>query len=82
VGLRGKFDEARALGEAALPPAKAGDNVAYLQRLAGAKTANRADGGADPEAKGPAQKANASLPQPTYQLAGPGAPGVAATEGR
>jgi Flp pilus assembly protein TadD len=82
VGLRGKFDEARALGEAALPPAKAGDNVAYLQRLAGAKSANRAEGGPDPAAKGPAQKANASLPQPTYQLAGPGAPGVAATEGR
>jgi Flp pilus assembly protein TadD len=72
VGLRGKFDEARALGEAALPPAKAGNNVAYLQRLAGAKsTANRADDGPDPAAKTAAQKTNASLPQPTYQLGGP-----------
>ena len=76
VGLRGKYDEARVLGEAALPPAKAGDNVAYLQRLAGAKSnaksaANRVDGGADPAAKAAAQKANASLPQPTYQLGGP-----------
>ena len=76
VGLRGKYDEARVLGEAALPPAKAGNNVAYLQRLAGAKSnaksaANRTDGGADPAAKTAAQKANASLPQPTYQLGGP-----------
>jgi Flp pilus assembly protein TadD len=72
VGLRGKYEEARVLGEAALPPAKAGDNVAYLQRLASAKAgASRADGGADPAAKGATGKANASLPQPTYQLGGP-----------
>ena len=74
--MRGNYDEARVLGEAALPPAKAGDNVAYLQRLAGARSgaksaASRAEGGADPAAKGPPQKANASLPQPTYQLGGP-----------
>ena len=76
LGLRGKYDEARALAEAALPLAKAAANVAYLQRLAGAKSnaksaANRSDGGADPAAKTAAQKANASLPQPTYQLGGP-----------
>ena len=74
--LRGKYDEARVLGETALPSAKAGDNVAYLQRLAGAKSsaksaANRAEVGADPAAKAAAKKTNASLPQPTYQLAGP-----------
>ena len=68
VGLRGRYEEARGLGETALPPPKAGDNVAYLQRLASAKAnagsaAVKPDGGADPAAK-----ANASLPQPTYQL--------------
>lgn len=72
LGLRGKYDEARVLGEAALPPAKAGDNVDYLKRLASAKSAaNRADG-SEPAAKAPAKaldrKANASLPQPAYQL--------------
>ena len=52
---------------------KAGDNVAYLQRLASAKAnagsaAIKPDGSVDPAAKGAAAKANASLPQPTYQL--------------
>lgn len=71
LGLRGKYDEARALGEAALPSARAGDNVDYLKRLAGAKSpANRADN-SEPAAKAEARKANASLPQPTYQLGGP-----------
>jgi Flp pilus assembly protein TadD len=54
LGLAGKWDEARTLAEAALPPAKAGDNVAYLQRLSGAKAS--------------AAQASASLPQPTYRL--------------
>jgi Flp pilus assembly protein TadD len=57
LGLAGRWDEARALGEATLPPAKAGDNVAYLQRLSGAKAS--------------AAQASASLPQPTYRLGAP-----------
>lgn len=62
VGLAGKYDEARTLAEAALPPAKATENVAYLQRLASAKSvANRAE----------ESSRNASLPLPTYQLGGP-----------
>jgi|RhiMethySRZTD1v2_1073278.scaffolds.fasta_scaffold06696_12 Flp pilus assembly protein TadD len=73
VGLRGRYEEARGLGEAALPPAKAGDNVAYLQRLASAKAnagsaALQPERSADPPAKVAPAKANASLPQPTYQL--------------
>jgi Flp pilus assembly protein TadD len=74
VGLRGRYEEARGLGETALPPTKAGDNVAYLQRLVSAKAnagsaAIKLDGSsADPAAKAASAKANASLPQPTYQL--------------
>lgn len=73
VGLRGRYEEARGLGETALPSAKAGDNVAYLQRLASAKAnagsaAIKPDGSADPAVKAASAKANASLPQPTYQL--------------
>lgn len=68
LGLRGKYDEARTLGEAALPPPKAAGNVDYLKRLASAKSsAARADNSA-PAAAGPDRRANASLPQPSYQL--------------
>jgi Flp pilus assembly protein TadD len=61
VGLAGKYDEARALAEAALPAARAAENVAYLQRLASARSTSRAE----------ERPRNASLPQPSYQLGGP-----------
>jgi Flp pilus assembly protein TadD len=74
LGLRGKYDEARTVAESVLPPAKAAQNVAYLQNLAGNKHARRPEkknstvAGAEPP---PANTARASLPQPIYQLAGP-----------
>jgi Flp pilus assembly protein TadD len=74
VGLRGRYEEARQLGEsAALPAAKAGDNVAYLQRLASAKAgatsaAARPERSADPPKEAATAKADAALPQPTYRL--------------
>jgi len=58
LGLGGKYAEARTAAEAALPVAKAGENVTYLQKLAEARTA------AEPADKAAA----ANLPLPTYQL--------------
>jgi Flp pilus assembly protein TadD len=39
LGLRGKYEEARTLAQSTLPAAKAGDNVAYLKKLAEDRTA-------------------------------------------
>jgi Flp pilus assembly protein TadD len=58
LGLGGKYAESRAAAEAALPAAKVGDNVAYLQKLAEA----RASATANPK------EAAADLPQPVYRL--------------
>jgi Flp pilus assembly protein TadD len=63
LGLRGRYEEARSAGQAALPPAKAEQNVAYLRELGQAR--------GDSAAGDPTRKASASLPQPTYQLGGP-----------
>jgi Flp pilus assembly protein TadD len=72
LGLRGRYDEARSAGQAALPPAKAEQNVAYLRELEQARSAASATTErADPAGADPARKASASLPQPTYQLGGP-----------
>jgi Flp pilus assembly protein TadD len=63
LGLGGKYAEARTVAQDALPAAKAGENVAYLQKLAEARAA------APPAASEAGRKAaNADLPQPTYQL--------------
>ena len=75
LGLRGRYEEARSAGQAALPPAKAEQNVAYLRELGQARsTASAATDRGDSAAGDPARKASASLPQPTYQLGGPPAP--------
>ena len=73
LGLRGRYDEARSVGQAALPPAKADQNVAYLRELGRARSAaGSAAASAGPVvAVDPARKASASLPQPSYQLGGP-----------
>jgi Flp pilus assembly protein TadD len=72
LGLRGRYEEARSAGQAALPPAKADQNVAYLRELGQARTAaSAAEDRAGRAADDPARKASASLPQPTYQLGGP-----------
>ena len=72
LGLRGRFDEARTVGQSVMPPAKADQNVAYLQALDKARTAASSAGiGPDTAAGDPAHKASASLPQPVYQLGGP-----------
>ena len=72
LGLRGRYEEARSAGQAALPPAKAEQNVAYLRELGQARSAaGAAASSAGPAAGDPARKANASLPQPNYQLGGP-----------
>jgi Flp pilus assembly protein TadD len=71
LGLRGKYEESRSLAAATLPPAKAGENVAYLEELAGATpVASRAEGATDPSSNAPARKTSASLPQPAYHLGG------------
>jgi len=62
LGLRGRYEEARSAGQAALPLAKAEQNVAYLRELGQA----RGD-----SAAGESTRKAASLPQPTYQLGGP-----------
>ena len=62
LGLRGRYEEARSAGQAALPLAKAEQNVAYLRELSQA----RGD-----SAAGESTRKAASLPQPTYQLGGP-----------
>jgi Flp pilus assembly protein TadD len=69
LGLRGKFDESRSLAEQGLPPAKAAENVAYLQKLTQGKQAQLEKKSAANTT--PQDGAQASLPQPTYQLAGP-----------
>ncbi|HWB45929.1 MAG TPA: tetratricopeptide repeat protein [Hyphomicrobiaceae bacterium] len=61
LGLTGKYEEARTAAQAALPPAKASENVSYLKTLVGTRTA---DGSAS---------ANAGLSQPVYRLGGPAA---------
>jgi len=72
LGLRGRYEEARSAGQAALPPAKAEQNVAYLRALGQARSAASATTNRDDPSSGdPARKASASLPQPTYQLGGP-----------
>jgi Flp pilus assembly protein TadD len=74
LGLRGRYDEVRSAGQAALPPAKADQNVAYLRELGRARSeANAGEKSAAPPsaATEPARKATASLPQPTFQLGGP-----------
>jgi Flp pilus assembly protein TadD len=72
LGLRGRYEEARSAGQAALPRAKADENVAYLRELGQARTAASAAGDrAGSTARDPARKASASLPQPIYQLGGP-----------
>lgn len=62
LGLSGKYDEARTAAQAALPPAKASENVSYLKKLTASRTAD-----ADQTA------ANAGQPQPVYRLGGPAA---------
>lgn len=72
LGLRGRYEEARSAGQAALPPAKADQNVAYLRELGQARSAaNATEDRAGPAATDPLRKASASLPQPSYQLGGP-----------
>jgi Flp pilus assembly protein TadD len=72
LGLRGRYDEARSAGQAALPPAKADQNVAYLRELGRARSeANGAETPGAQTAAEPASKATASLPQPSFQLGGP-----------
>jgi Flp pilus assembly protein TadD len=72
LGLRGRYDESRSAGQAAMPAAKAEQNVAYLRELGQARsTAGAADAATAPGAVDPARRASASLPQPTYQLGGP-----------
>jgi Flp pilus assembly protein TadD len=68
VGLAGRYEESRKLGEAALPPARASENAAYLQRLASDKYA---PGETEAVAPGKAAARRASLPQPSYQLGAP-----------
>jgi Flp pilus assembly protein TadD len=72
LGLRGRYDEAQSAGQAALPPAKAEQNVAYLRELGRARSAAApAEAPTGAVAGDPARKASASLPQPSYQLGGP-----------
>ncbi len=69
LGLRGRYDEAQSAGQAALPPAKAEQNVAYLRELGRARSAAAP---AEAPAGDAIRKASAaSLPQPSYQLGGP-----------
>jgi Flp pilus assembly protein TadD len=76
LGLAGKYEEAQTVAAAALPAAKAGDNIAYLKTLTEARTAASPAGSWAPVLKTEAApKASASLPQPTYQLGGPPAAG-------
>ena len=58
LGLRGKYEEARSAGQAALPPAKAEQNVAYLRELGQARSRERAD--LRPAAGEPTRKASAA----------------------
>ena len=66
LGLGGKYAESRSVAESALPADKATSNVAYLQKLAEARTAAAANPPASNEARPKA--ASAGLPPPTYQL--------------
>jgi Flp pilus assembly protein TadD len=66
LGLGGKYAESRSVAEAALPADKATSNVAYLQKLAEARTAAAANPPAGNEAHPKA--ASAGLTPPTYQL--------------
>lgn len=72
LGLRGKYDEAKSVAAVTLAPAKAGENVAFLQRLSaassdGRRTGRPAAGTIEPAAR----NASASLPRPVYELGGP-----------
>jgi Flp pilus assembly protein TadD len=62
LGLSGKYDEARNAAQAALTPAKASANVAYLKKLTASRTADAGQ-----------TAANAGQPQPVYRLGGPAA---------
>jgi Flp pilus assembly protein TadD len=64
LGLSGKYDEARTAAQAALPPAKASANVAYLKKLTASRTADAGQ-----------TAANVGQPQPVYRLGGPAAAG-------
>jgi Flp pilus assembly protein TadD len=61
LGLEGKLAESRAAAEAALPPAKVSENVAYLQMLAEARAAAAAN-------TANRKAAAADVPQPVYRL--------------
>jgi len=71
LGLRGKYDEARSAAAPTLPPAQAGANMTYLQKLsAGRSEADRLS--TAPALDPAARRASAGLPQPIYGLgAGP-----------
>ena len=66
LGLGGKYAESRSVAEAALPADKATSNVAYLQKLAEARTAAAIIPPAGNESRPKA--ASAGLQPPTYQL--------------
>jgi Flp pilus assembly protein TadD len=74
LGLRGKYVEARTAAAAALTPAKARENTAYLQQLTGPRAAS-AQADATGKAKPVDDRSNfeawASLPLPSYNLGGP-----------
>jgi Flp pilus assembly protein TadD len=78
LGLSGKYEEARTASAGALSPARAQDNVAYLESLAGPRTAGTHAAAASAErkpdpAKDPAAaRQSAGLPQPAFGLGGPG----------
>jgi Flp pilus assembly protein TadD len=73
LGLSGKYEEARTAAGSVLAPAKAHDNVAYLESLAGPRTAGaHAERKPDPAKDAAAARQSASLPQPTFGLGGPG----------
>jgi Flp pilus assembly protein TadD len=72
LGLGGKFAEARKVAESALPADKAGANVAYLQKLAQARTsawAPTSTPATPTDGDAPRKSARAAgLPAPTYRL--------------
>ena len=86
LGLRGKYEEARTVAQSALPAAKAGANVAYLEKLAADRaTVARATASAgQPPAKAaaaPAPAKAAAAPAKAAAAAAPAQPKPAAVTG-
>jgi Flp pilus assembly protein TadD len=76
LGLGGKYDESRSVGASTLSPDQAKANVAYLQKLAEARTAGWAPTTQPAEKEAARKSASAAaMPPPAYQLGARWEPG-------